>query len=626
MSRLRTARPVAALALSAALLIAPATAASAAGAHDAGAPGQGETVRGAAYPGDPALESLLIAGEERRLIDVRAIANAAGWTNLNQGRPYRLVTGPTYTLVLIAREAPYTLDDLIELAPSTFVRQPDGAYLLRENIVVEQGATLRLGSEDGLVLRMNSTESSFVSIVTLGGSLEILGTPSKPAEVSSWDSIAGVPDQETSDGRSYIRVTGGHANLSNVQFHHLGFWSGATGGVSLTGTDVPEVLSDNREDNLVVEEPDENPKVYGTELIPAGDETGFAVQPDLDGFSHASAVIRSVSSHDNAFGLFVTSADGLEITDSRFEDNLVDGLVLHRYVANSIIRNSVASRNGVDGFSLTRATTAVVLDRVTAERNGRNGITLEGGPLAEGPSATGTPVGSYGNNEVSNSSALDNGRYGIDVIGGSRFILDGNTVTGHDMGIVVSNDVDTVVIRDNIVEDSVREGIALRNHVTNATVQGNSVVGGEIGIYLRDATGLIDRNLVEEVTNHGITLIGTSGSSVVSNNEVSGSGPSGIDVARAHEVTLDGNDSTGWQATKPLDVILRGIFQPLTVLWVSLGLLLVITAVTSIRHRKHGKHGIRHPYAERKPLSAFSAGVVSPESLGLHPRRETETA
>ena len=73
-----------------------------------------------------------------------------GWTNLNQGRPYRLVTGNTYTLVLIRRDAPYTLDDLLDYAPSTFVRQPDGSYLLSENIVIEQGATLRLSSKDGL--------------------------------------------------------------------------------------------------------------------------------------------------------------------------------------------------------------------------------------------------------------------------------------------------------------------------------------------------------------------------------------------------------------------------------------------------------------------------------------------
>ena len=140
-------------------------------------PGQ-TSVTGDPYPGDPALESLLVAAEDRRLIEVRAISNAAGWTNLNQGRPYRLVTGNTYTLVLIRRDAAYTLDDLLDYAPSTFVRQPDGSYLLSENIVIEQGATLRLASRNGLVLHLASTPDAFVSIVTIGGALELGEAPS----------------------------------------------------------------------------------------------------------------------------------------------------------------------------------------------------------------------------------------------------------------------------------------------------------------------------------------------------------------------------------------------------------------------------------------------------------------
>lgn len=570
-----------------------------------------------AYPGDPDLEALLVAAEDRRLIEVRSIANAAGWTNVNQGRPYRLVTGNTYTLVLIERDAPYTIEDLIEYGPSTFVRQPDGSYLLSENIIVEQGATLRLASADGLVLRMSSTPDAFVSIVTLGGAVEIAGTPDEPIEVTSWDPVEVAPDVTTADGRSYIRVTGGHANFSHVVFHDLGFWSGMTGGVSLTGTEAPEVLSDHAEDNRRVDPIEEAPEVYGNALIPV-DGSGLdtlALQPDLTDYSYVSAFIRNVVSRDNAFGMFITSAEGVDIKDASFDDNLVDGLVLHRYVTNTIVRNATATGNGVDGFRLTRATSGIVLDRVTSERNGRNGITIEGGPLADGPSATGTPVGRYGNNEVTNSVARDNRRYGIDVIGGVKIVIDGNAVSGHDMGIVVARDVDTIEVTDNLVEDSAIQGIALRDGVRNALVRGNQVDGGEIGIYLREAGGLIERNTVEGVSNHAITLIAQTERSRVSDNEVSGIGPSAIDVARAGgEVDLADNAVVDWRSTKPLDVILRSIFQPLTVLWLALGLLLLVTALSSVGRRHTG---IRHPYASRAPLSSLTVGVVPPEALGL---------
>lgn len=584
-------------------------------------------IEGTPYPGDAAQESLLIASEERRLVDVRSIANAAEWTNVNSGRPYRLVTGSTYTLVLIERDSPYTLDDIIELAPRTFVRQPDGSYLLSENIVVEQGATLRLESADGLVVHLASSGSSFVSITTIGGSLEIEGTPTEPVQISSWDAAESTVDTETSDGRSYIRVTGGHADFANVEFSHLGFWSGATGGVSLTGTEIPEVISDAAEQKPQDDETGDITSVYGSELYPVtgdGDLQTLSLTPELDGFSYVSATIQNVVSHDNAFGMFITSADGVDIRDSSFRDNLVDGLVFHRYVINTIVRGVEASDNGMDGFSLTRATTGILLDRVTSSDNSRNGITLEGGPLAEGPSATGTPVGSYGNNSVTNSTITDNKRYGIEVVGGSKIFLDGNAISGHVMGIVVTKGVDKVTVTDNVVEGSQEQGIALRNGVTGALVQGNAVQGGEIGIYLRDAGGVIDRNTVESVTNHAVTVIAQSEETTITSNQIDGSGPSAVDTSRAGgDVTVSDNDTDGWQSTKPLDVILRSIFQPLTVMWLLLGLIVLITAVSSIGRRRSG---LRHPYADQRPLSELTSGVVSPESLGLRPAGAGDTA
>jgi len=41
---------------------------------------------------------------------------------------------------------------------------------------------------------------------------------------------------------------------------------------------------------------------------------------------------------------------------------------------------------------------------------------MSGLPLANGPNATGTSSGDYGNNSVSDSRAEGNGRYGIEVV------------------------------------------------------------------------------------------------------------------------------------------------------------------------------------------------------------------
>jgi hypothetical protein len=65
-------------------------------------------------------------------------------------------------------------------------------------------------------------------------------------------------------------------------------------------------------------------------------------------------------------------------------------------------------------------------------------------------------------------------------------------------------------------------------------------------------------------------------------------------------------------------VVLRGILQPLTVMWLILALLLVVSAVSSIGRKNTG---FKHPYASLAPLSSFTRGVVDRDSLGmLRPR------
>ena len=626
------------------------------------------------YPGDPDAEAALVAGEDRRLVEVRSIANGAQWTGASQWRPYRLETGTTYTLVLVEREAPYSFDDLLELAPQTLVRQPDGSYLLGENIVVEEGATLDLTSDDGLRLNLTSTDDAFVSIVTLGGDLTVVGTAENPTVVSAWDPRTGTVDADTSDGRAYVRVVGGYADFRHATFDHLGFWSGTTGGVSLTGTDLPHTAPGSQDlaagEVAAPEEPtaadvptgvvatgdaadagttdaassdaapsDPAPdgstsatgsttgtdsttgtavptpaaKVFGTELLPTGaGAPTLGLGADLSGYSFVSAQIQDVTFSDNAFGLFVMNAEGVVVSGSRIEDSLVDGLVMHRDVTASTVVATTSTGNAVDGFRLARSTSGIVLERLTSTGNGRNGISIEGTPLADGPSATGTGTAMSGANSVSESTVTGNGRYGIDVVGGMTIEVDANTVTDNPAGIVVSEGATAVELTDNTVEGADQQGISLRSAGTDTVVTGNTVFGGEIGIYARDAGGTFERNTVDDVTSHAITLVGATGGSVVSDNTVGGRGPSAIDVARTTGVAVSDNSTEDWDSTKPLSTVLRQIFQPLTVVWLLLALLVLVTALTSIRHRNAG---VRHPYANRAPLTSLTRGVVDPSEI-----------
>jgi parallel beta-helix repeat protein len=574
----------------------------------------GDVTGGATYPGDPKSEALLTEAEDTRLISVRSIVNQADITGASASGPYRLVTGKTYTLVLPARQSAYTFADLQELEPSTLVRQPDGSYLLGEDIVVDAGATLNIESNTGLVLRMSSTSDSFTSIVTLGGSLAIEGTATRPVTISSWDATTGKVDNDTSDGRSYIRVVGGNAKLSYVNFNHLGFWSGVTGGVSLTGTQKADMSSPIASTGSSTGTPASPtlPKVFGTTLVPAtGAGAGtLDITPDLTGYSYVSALVQNVHFTDDAFGLYVSSAQGVAVSHVNVTGSLVDGIVFHRDVTDSTISNSVSSHNAVDGVILTRATSGVELDTVMAQHNGHNGITVEGGALAEGPNATGIPVSTYGNNGVSNSNASDNAHYGIAIVGGTNMRVIGNTASNDVSGVVVSNAATTTSVRNNLIQNSSKQGIALRDAGTNTLVQGNTIDGADIGIYARNAGGNIDHNTIQDASTHAIALVGSTGKSTIQKNTLQGNGYSAIDTSRTSGAVVGVNDLQQWKNTKPFNVVLGAIFQPLTIMWIVIALVIIISALAMIGRRKRA---VAHPYANMAPLSTFTRGVVSPE-------------
>jgi hypothetical protein len=576
------------------------------------------------YPGNPESEAALVGDEDSRLVQVNTVDSLARWSSLSLNKPYRLATGSAYTLVLTPRTEPYRIADLLALEPQTFVRQPDGSYLLSENLVVQTGATLNLTAPGGLRLRLASDADGFVSIVNFGGRLNITGTDGAPVQVTSWDRHGKGPDTRTADGRAYVRSIGGQVMFKHVNFTDLGFWSGRTGGVALTGTDRPNsgALNDlgktlqvgkraARQRAAAAAASPQAPqpqvglngvgKATLSQVLPAGNLPVPTVSMATPQYSFVSAALDHVTTTGNAFGLFVASANGVDIRNSTFDRSLVDGLVMHRYVTNAVVQSAAADDNAGDGIVLARATTGIVLSEVRADGNHRNGVSLSGLPLANGPSATGISVGSYGNNSVSNSIMSGNGRYGIEVLGGINIGVQANALDGNDMGIVVRDGAKKVTVVGNRVTNPTRQGIAIRDGVSQALVTGNIVSGGLESVYVRDSDATISRNTLTGATMHAVSFVGTVAASTLTENTISGRGPSAIDGVRASDLHVDrwANDTHGWNDTTPFVVTLKKFLQPLTTIWLLLAALLLFTAVRGTRHR--WRRG--HPYADKAPVS-----------------------
>lgn len=620
----------------------------------------------AAYGGNPVTEAVLVADEDTRLNEVRTVTSMVRWRQLDLTSAYRLTTGGAYTLVLTRREADYTINDLLELAPQTFVREPDGAFLLTENIVIQPGATLNLTAAGGLTIRLASDAERFVSIVNYGGKLVTKGTGSEPVVITSWDRTAGAPDTLTDDGRAYVRSIGGQVDLRSTQFQDLGFWSGRTGGVALTGTDRPtggaledfgRALRDNvgamneqstadpigdaadeseteGTDGEAAAEDDEATEDEGSAadggtvsgapegVLPAGELPIPEIDLTDPTYSYVAARVTDVHITGNTFGLFLSSANGVDISDSTVEDSLVDGLVLHRFVSNAAISTTTVAGSRNNGIVLSRASTGIVLNEVRSIGNAHNGIEFRGESLADGPSATGSPVGEYGNNSVANSEIRDNGHHGIEVVGGENVSINANDIGGNDMGIVVRDPATEVKIVGNHLTGNTRHGLALRDGVLSALVSGNVVSDGENGIYVRDSTADVYRNTVSGMTRHAITLVGDVAGTTVEENGVAGRGPSAIDVKRSDGAEVSDNDQSDWTSTKPFWTLVRNAAQPLTVMWVLLALIVVVTALRGLGRPARR----RHPYAAQMRLAEIAGEVefdgTDTRATGeAHPRR-----
>jgi parallel beta helix pectate lyase-like protein len=591
-------------------------------------------------------EASAVVAEDRRLIQIRAVAGTAKTGGTEWKSPFRLATGSGYTLVLTPRTAPYTVDDLLALAPSTFLLQSDGSYLLLENIYVERGATLQLNRPGGLKLRMASNANGFVSIVTFGGDLVMTGTPDARMTITSWDPRTAQPETDPTHGRAYIRAIGGTFTMSYVDVIDLGFWSGRTGGIGLTGTTRPATGSTSGPTTYTGAHGKAAQKVQklqkatapatspdsstlgsnGVTSQPAGPLGTPDSQFNVPGLSYVSTQIDHDTITGNAFGLFLSGATGIVISDTQVTGSLIAGVVLHRFATQAVIQHVDASHNDGDGFIISRAAQQVQITNSTAYYNAGNGFTVNGQPISVGPSASGEPMGAYGNNTIGTSTSHGNGHYGIEVLGGLNIGLNDNTIVGNLMGIVIRKGAQKVTISGNKLTQQDREGISIRDGVQAVTVNDNIIDGAATGVYVRNATADIAGNTIRGASIHGVTLVGSDAGSLVNGNTISGIGPGAIDTNReTGKVDTSGNQTAGWFNTTTLWIRIKALIRPLTIVWMCLFALILFFTIKGHRTRtgKGKRHERRrakvalgaHPYADQATLTSTLA--LERQSNGL---------
>lgn len=498
-------------------------------------------------------EAAAVAAEDKRL---RVVLHDSSRVYQPEVIPVR---GSLPTLVLTAGNSASTAATLVQYG--AMVMLPNNAALLLDNVYVSTNATLDIGGSTLRTLYLDSGSGGFASIVGWNGNLVFKGTAAHPLTIMGWDRSTSTPAADLGYGRSYIREAGGSMTLTNVRATDLGFWSGRTGGVSWTG-------------------------------LSGKPSTGGATDSTFTG---------------DTYGSFISRGIGVTFKDDLFEYNQLDGLHVHRYSQNITATASSSVRNGGSGFVVSPATSNTLLYSDIAQNNSGDGYFINGRPLATGASASGGSITPGSGNSVEYSAALNNGKIGVLVEGGTGTVVKGDQVCAAGTAVSVRSGATDSVVTGNTIRCNPRSGFSVGPLASGTELAGNAVDGARTAFLIRTAGHVeLDKNLV---TNGRVFGVSSRGASTVTgtDNTLAGTGFRAIDArAGAPMPALYDSNTANWAYHSHTTFINYLQFHPLAAMWVTI-LLIVILAFIWSQFRRPSIH----PYPNSTNWTGAEAEAIT---------------
>ncbi|MEW5852740.1 MAG: right-handed parallel beta-helix repeat-containing protein [Myxococcota bacterium] len=359
-----------------------------------------------------------------------------------------------------------TLSDVSERVPESALARlpgPDNVWVLRANVALSDGATLRLhGSAIGGdvdELRMLSTPERYVNIRAEWGGLDINST-----RVLGWDEPAGFPDLIHEDGRAHIAVRSflddddpreSRMDIRNSEIAYLGHFGDSAYGLAW--------------------------RVVGTGE--SGSMSPVFDQVEVYGVVHNNFI------HHNYMGSYTWGAYCMEWVGNEVGHNVVYGIDPHDNSDHLLIANNHVHHNGTHGIICSKNCDHLTIRNNETSHNGRHGIMLHLNISAS---------------VVEGNRSHDNGGWGIAIFGSPSNVIRGNDCYRNEYGIHIYEGTQYNVIENNVAHDNELVGIrfasgARANRVRNNWVFDNDSTGLS-GVEAADQS--IENNLYERIEGH----------------------------------------------------------------------------------------------------------------------------
>ena len=446
------------------------------------------------------------------------------------------------TLVLVERAEPYSMDELIAIGAAQ--RIDPATVLLQQRVVVQRGATLVI-TLPGQTLRLASGTAGFTSIVTWGGNLVLAGSVASPLAVVGWDTAEDGPDRNETDGRAYVRVNGGAATIDSVNFASLGFWSGRTSGLSITGST-------------------ENP-------------------------GHGS--ILNSAMDDLHIGTYLSAVNNVHLVGATITRSRQQGIEIGNESKSVFISNTLVDGSAKTGLNAQTGSSRVSLDSVTLSDNGGYGLRFDGGARADGPSTAGYSVENSTGLHVTGSRITNNRSGGISVIAADNVDIVSTVIDERSLALAVKGTAGHVSVIDSTITSANGDAINVVDGAVDVLLSGNTVSGSTNGIAVHGSQASIINNTLHVDLGRGILLAGPDISGMVTGNTITGTGPAAIgQVETYNNVAVDNNRYGDWLVRT--DLIIWANRHPLAWLWAAL-LLIPVVGLLFIARRFRRQRKIR---------------------------------
>lgn len=364
----------------------------------------------------------------------------------------------------------------------------NGWWVLNRILVVEPGAELVIHDQD---LRLRSEGAQVAALEARGGDVEIVDSI-----VTSWDTSHSGPDHDVADGRAWVLARdGSRLDIVRSTLRMLGYDAHQRYGVSwrtegTTGTVEAASFAGN---------------FYGMYTF------------DADPMTIVDSVVRDSTS----YGLDLhTGSDGFVIERNRFVGNGKHGLVLAVECRDAVIRDNVSTGNQGHGFVLFDRSDRALLEGNEAFDNSGAGIDVSSssGATIRGNTVHGNELGVMLHDGASEVTVEDNRvagnrsdgirlasgvtgvslrgnlvdfnyRAGIYVDEGSGSIEADNRLIDNVVGVWVSDETGSLVVRGNTISGNVDDGVHLTEVVSGVTIEDNAIEDNRKAAFSTTAPG-----------------------------------------------------------------------------------------------------------------------------------------